>query len=442
MLLNIRFLNPLYHGEKTPGVPEWPPSPYRLFQAMLAGVHARQPLPLARSYEVLRWLEAQPSPTISAVGTGANNPLTVTGSLNQTTKRLITRGISQVYLREPMTVQYHWPVEAGEYAEDLQKIASSMVSLGRGVDRVIATLSGGEPDEKLRKWWVNSRMVGNQLRVPLVGTLDDLLASYQFKVDNPQCPRTTSVYDFATYVTDRPQRHVVFKIVDHEGKFEAISPQMATEISAWVRHVAVDASRMGFPGDSETYVAGHCKGRETLDRFSYVPLPSIGHRHSDGMIRRVAVVAGPNDDGSMAAWASRALNGATLTDDQGRFRGVLVRDDVGDGVLDMYTRPNRVWRSVTPVVLPWKLDPTAGIQDVEDIFRWQIFPQAGLDVQSFAIRREPWLTSMPMRGYFLPSYLRQKQLWHVAVELRKEQAGLVALGAGRFRGIGVMACAA
>jgi len=71
--VSVTFLDGRFHGRYGDGEPEWPPSPLRLFQAIVA----------ANSSEIesggdvdasLRWLECQPPPFIiappSEVGTG------------------------------------------------------------------------------------------------------------------------------------------------------------------------------------------------------------------------------------------------------------------------------------------------------------------------------------------------------------------------------------
>jgi hypothetical protein len=47
----------------------------------------------------------------------------------------------------------------------------------------------------------------------------------------------------------------------------------------------------------DTYVAGHASRRDDQHRqFSYLPLPSIGHRHTDQLVRRVMITAPVGDD--------------------------------------------------------------------------------------------------------------------------------------------------
>src|SRR5690349_2061189 len=65
-LLSIRFLDNRYHGLTDNGErPEWPPSPFRVFQALIAGnahgTELSQPLT-----EALEWLQSLEPPDIFA----------------------------------------------------------------------------------------------------------------------------------------------------------------------------------------------------------------------------------------------------------------------------------------------------------------------------------------------------------------------------------------
>ena len=68
--LTVNFLDPVpaFHGRGDGGEPEWPPSPLRLFQALVCAAAGRwREGPLA-DYALpdLRWLELQREPTIIA----------------------------------------------------------------------------------------------------------------------------------------------------------------------------------------------------------------------------------------------------------------------------------------------------------------------------------------------------------------------------------------
>lgn len=76
LTLSVTFLDPTYHGRRTGGEPEWPPSPLRLFQALVAaaaarwGEHQRLDTPVA----AFEWLESLPAPAIVAPPSDAGSP--------------------------------------------------------------------------------------------------------------------------------------------------------------------------------------------------------------------------------------------------------------------------------------------------------------------------------------------------------------------------------
>ena len=65
--LSVTFLNGMFHGRADNGVPDWPPSPLRLFQALLATAapHWRMPIP-DQVAAALDWLAQLPPPEIVA----------------------------------------------------------------------------------------------------------------------------------------------------------------------------------------------------------------------------------------------------------------------------------------------------------------------------------------------------------------------------------------
>ena len=66
LCITVRWMDDRYHGLlDREGPPEWPPSPFRLFQALVAGVarHGELDSELRKSLE---WLESLPAPVIIA----------------------------------------------------------------------------------------------------------------------------------------------------------------------------------------------------------------------------------------------------------------------------------------------------------------------------------------------------------------------------------------
>ncbi|MDW7968694.1 MAG: type I-U CRISPR-associated protein Csb2, partial [Thermoanaerobaculum sp.] len=65
LVLTVRFFDARVHARSSSGEPEWPPAPFRLFQALLAGA-GQAGGPTSEEREALGWLERQPPPSIRA----------------------------------------------------------------------------------------------------------------------------------------------------------------------------------------------------------------------------------------------------------------------------------------------------------------------------------------------------------------------------------------
>jgi CRISPR-associated protein Csb2 len=69
LALSIRFLDPTFHGRRDGGEPEWPPSPLRALQSLIAAAAAagrcNNSLPKTAA-SALRWLEQQTVTTLVA----------------------------------------------------------------------------------------------------------------------------------------------------------------------------------------------------------------------------------------------------------------------------------------------------------------------------------------------------------------------------------------
>src|SRR4051812_34711904 len=72
---SVTYLDETYHGRRDAGEPEWPPSPLRLFQALLATAATKwREGELAAWAPALRWLEAQRPPLIVTPGHHTGRP--------------------------------------------------------------------------------------------------------------------------------------------------------------------------------------------------------------------------------------------------------------------------------------------------------------------------------------------------------------------------------
>ncbi len=456
--ITVRYFDYRYHGRFADGEVEWPPSPFRLFQALVAGVGNTGGL--SGDYlDALRWLEKQPPPLIRAPVPEGQGQLLLFVPTNQadvapSREKRLTGKLARYALFPPDSwpeVHYLWPLPAPMFFESLSGLARNLVALGWGID-VASAYAGLVTDQEAENLqgtlWrpVAEGGVGTPHRVPIEGSLDDLLAAYQTwrnRLPGPRHyrpPRWPRVFGTCYYLPDTalPRRpFAVFRLP--EGL--ALRQENAAKIAAMVRSLAIKAAQEDGLQDVATFVAGHVhESQRTPPRFSYVPLPSLGHPHADGLVRRVLVAEPFGGDGSRARWIGRALHNALVTDEEGNQLGRLRVMEGLDGVVRCYWGPSRDWCSVTPVFLPGFDDrkPAKALKLLREALAHADIPEAlVLDAR---VQKAPlWPSSSHPLRYFSPAYLRGLPRWHVRLLFREPVTGPVLLGAGRHVGLGLFA---
>lgn len=416
LCLTITFLDQRFHGRRDGGEPEWPPSPLRLFQAIVAAAAAPTGGIDTRTAEALRWFERLSPPRISTPASSLGEPyrLSVPNNAMDLVAGAWARGISEgsgdanpATHRTMKTVratrmlgggrvQYAWEIpgsmtgEDRRHAETISAAVRGIIALGWGVDLVVAhgrlvfedevALDGDE------RWEPVAVEDGVPLRVPRPGTFDALGRRHRAFVNRvtsdgfvPVPPLTAfSVVGYREAGSPRRRPAVGFKLLSPSGEAErlaAFAQCRAASIAAMLRHAACRAAEQDrdptAPPDQmhseawgRTRIAGHGpdpsnKRRANNDnspRLSYLPLPTIDARGVAGAIRRVMVADLTDGDAATVGWASTRLGGAELIDERTRSPvAVLAPLPLGDFVLGRYTggrEGSREWASVTPVILP------------------------------------------------------------------------------------------
>ena len=472
LCISVTLLDGLFHGKRDAGEAEWPPSPLRLFQALLAGARTgcRTREWSDAKADAFRWLERrQPPEIVAPLGRPAPSySLYVPNNNSDKTfnrqDRLTTKVARPHRTAGGRTCHYLWKMdddmaEHSPAAEALRREARRILALGWGIDQAVGDgllLTPAEaaalPGLRWTPWESAGPSGAVPLRIPRPGTLDDLErvhASFLASVsrDGYRPKRKPSVFATAAYarpltLPGRPSAG--FDLHDRRGDRRAFAQTDAVAVAAMVRHVACEAAKRDsheFPGRSELYVAGHVgDAQESPPRFSYLPLPTVGHPHADGLIRRVLIAEPYGTPGDHARWARRRLRHSELTDTTGQARCVLAPAEGTDNVAACYTRPARSWSSVTPVVLP-------GFDDGRHYKAQRLFfkatGQAGLPVEAIAemvLRKAPfWPGSQHPRRYRRPDYLRDLPAWHVHLRFHEPIPGPLAIGAGRHCGLGLFA---
>ena len=197
------------------------------------------------------------------------------------------------------------------------------------------------------------------------------------------------------------------------------------EVAAWMRHAAAEALRNeSFGEDLNGFVLGHgSDGSVASHRMSFVPLPSIGHLHADGRIRRVMFTEPVGGTGRSLELLNAKLPGITLSSEDGR--------DVC---------------SLTPVILHGhnSVRGTVSVAKTERLLL-RAFEMAGFSpdiIERLAFQPAPlWSGTGGAGAIRVPQHLRKNNYprYHVEVRFRHTVTGPVLAGIGRHYGIGVLA---
>jgi CRISPR-associated protein Csb2 len=403
LVITIRFLGDRYHGRMENGrEPEWPPSPLRLYQAVVAGVAPRWQDTSLRDQELpaLEWLQSLAPPQIIAPKACRGRALLkyVRENLSDVDpekreeKRDAKISRPTLFCAEPK-VKYCWSIdpEQDQCAERIASCARHCRALGWGIDMAIAdgVVSEAEPESGAGEMWLPTPNTGEgvPLRVPRAqagfgegGTISELMNRFSASLRrisedgrNPVAPLTRSAFRTVGYrrATDAPSRSVAaFSLLDLEAsRFVAFdTASRALTVAGMMRHAAkTAAARSGWPGDA--FILGHSASGDSEEhvavgprRFAYLPLPSIqargeGRDRVAGSVRRVmlSTFAGGCED--EIAWARRTLSGEELINHDKKRVAILSLIPANEGVVRCYTRTAAEWATVTPVVLPGYDDP-------------------------------------------------------------------------------------
>jgi len=365
-------------------------------------------------------------------------------------------------LMDTATLHYVWR-DIGDGSVSRARImcseAQHVHALGWGIDQVVSTgrlLSGLEvsrlPGQQWRPW-AACRTGMPTSRAPVAGSLEELEAvhdSQMHRLDQGVYRAPLKLRRFRTVPYLRagvlpPRSYAAFELPEGVAfPQRGVARAAAMLRSLTCRREYRDDFSRRFPGlDSEVFVAGHVGGGgHSSARFSYVPLPTIGHKHADGLVRRFLVVEPYGFPGGPADWAQRRLLGATLTDSQGIERGALLDlwRPQSRRMLAAYVGQATEWSTVTPVVLPGYDD---GKHAKAQLLFLKALGQAGLPhaaLSDFTLRKAPyWPGSESPNELFAPSYLRGYSRWHIALRFREPVSGPLTIGAGRHVGLGLFA---
>lgn len=525
LCLSFRLLDAAFHGRGDGDVPEWPPSPLRAFQAIVAAAGSRcRKDTMFDDYALnpLAWLQGLGSPIIFAPQVESaptyrlyvpNNHEDIVAAARKggdhfatIAEHRVEKDVRSTRLIGSDKVHYLWPIAQAqtENVRVLNEIAREVSHLGWGTDQAAASLKilpSSQLVELSGERWCPDERGDVQLRVPqpagsaTPGTLADLrrkhcefkhrLGQYGFRPVTPLTAFEVVRYHSAAAAGFPPPSRpfVAFElhrtIADQESDENAGKSKFrpfhhvrkVAAVAGMVRHAAATAARhMGWPMEEvQRRILGHGDDKDgqstSDDRLLFLPLPSIQPVVGVGGIRRVLVAAPPGFD--MDA-LRRQLNGQDLID-RDTCKPVAMLSGIArtDKAVRPFIDSAMTWSTVTPVILPGHDDPDGLWRKLKELqlsnrstaeqqknllerldsrilaLIWKAFHQAGwtpdaLMGAEIEYRKVGWFRGLDLaKNYDLPPLKYPR--YHVRVRFARAVRGPLAVGAGRYRGMGVFA---
>src|SRR5579864_80570 len=488
--ISVCFLRPICHGRNEKGQPEWPPSPLRLFQALVAAAAARWEERTLLEYAVpaLCWLERQgPSVLLAPNGIPADAKyrLYVPDNIGDKVAAAWSRGGTAAIAdyrteKDVRPTHFHGGAvhylfalagAAGEFEkhrETLTATARHLTHLGWGIDMVVGNAAViSEADAAMlsgERWLPNEAPHTPGLRVPREGTLDDLIHKHDAFLHrlvrdargnesfNPVPPLSAFRivgYRRDTDVPPRPYAAFVLYRPD-EDKMRSFPAMRAVSVAGMLRCVTGKMARQTGHCDPEydldkwvnEYVTGHGESDGLRARFSYLPLPTIRPPNVLGQIRRVVLAEPPGGMGAHVAWASQALRGQILLSEQRREEALLLPLGPVAGILRHYVGTSDTWATVSPLVLPGSDE--GKFAKAEKLF-FKALRHAGYCPDALADLEFRNASFWPGGDLALrfdrPDYLKKDywSVYHIRLRWKHPVKGPLAVGAGRHCGLGIFA---
>ncbi|MCP5352274.1 MAG: type I-U CRISPR-associated protein Cas5/Cas6 [Chromatiales bacterium] len=493
LLMQVRFLDDRYHGEG-----DWPPSPARLFQALVAGnaVGAQLPDDCAQA---LSWLEHVPgAPEIRAQRgrTGLaytafvpNNDLDAKGGDPARVADIrVGKTIQPRHIdaSEPITYCWRFKAQDGDLAQadKICTMADNLYQLGRGWDMAWASaeVRDAQPDEAYlddlpgRLYRPGTGNGEVDLLCPQTGSLASLMQRYQ--AQRVRFSRVVEGRKSTILFAQAPKarfQQITYNPAWHWRLYDLRAQHPDTPFRAWpqdrvvalveaVRDAAAQRLSTALPTQAEQIehliVGRNTTRHDHAKRVRIVPLPSIGHERTNRAIRRVLVMAPaacPLDFGDLD-WA---FSGLSLARNEPGDTALVAAEDAG--MLRHYAiesdHDSRLWHTVTPMVLPLiaarrRIDPSHRAAEAKPGSERSAEEQkaAGAVLQalrhaavhdrvvSVRVQREPFhRNGVRAEDFAVGTRFAKERLWHVELRFAKPVAGPLLVGDGRYLGLGLMA---
>jgi CRISPR-associated protein Csb2 len=492
LTISVRVHNGRFHGMSDRDTDEWPPSPARLFQALVAAA-GRGTTISDRNREALRWLERLDAPMVGAprmqrgqsveLFVPDNDLDAVQGNPARTAEiRSPKRYLPKLFDPEhPFLYIWRFDAEVPQ-ASEICRISLGLYQFGRGIDPAWAQARiDHEHAHSLSidtypgiLYLPSARGGGDPLACPTLGSLASLEARHAGQRARFAGPSNAQRFSqapkprFLQVPYDTRTARFVYDLLREDRSYAARSAVGASRLVEWVRNAAADHLVRALP-DQRDVIERSLIGRKADDadaapastRVRIVPLASIGHDEADQRIRRVMVEVPPSCSlrASDVNWAFSGLEfGLSGT---GNVLGATLTPSNDASMLRHYGTDAlaRRWRTVTPVVVPEsakrrRIEPSRVAEEVKSGTEREVEEMRAVaavvqalrhaDVRSRAeairVQREPFTRKGERVEPFAEgTRFAKERLWHVEISFATPLQGPLIIGDGRFLGLGVMA---
>lgn len=446
---------------------EWPPHPARLFAALAAAFFEGGEEADERS--ALEWLEARTPPSIwlsepivSVRALEAYVPVNdVKGLAVLPDQRGLRKGkhlklFTSAFVSDP-TVTYVWDTDPPPDVRDaLTRLSSRVAAVGHSSSLVrvlVVPPPSGEPT------WVPSDRGRLTLRVPFPGLLDALRYAHDRYVKaGVRGPLPAIHQPYVQGSTERPEEHPLAR----QGVFETLwvvrkvegpdMPALAASAVAAALYREVlrlwnDVDGLTLSGRIPEEVSGHDETGQPSQRphVAWVALPAVGHPRSDGHLLGLGVALPKALRGEVRQRLWRVLSVLKVVRLRPgpwkvEFIGRALRSDLPSNLLSSrWTRPSRVWASVTPVILDRHPKEPFG-PEAEAIVR-RACERAGFPPPEVVALRPTSLVPGAPQARVFPTYPpgSGSVRVHALLVFDEPVAGPLLVGRGRYRGFGLFA---
>lgn len=414
--LRIDFLNGVYHAADpdTPSLPEWPPAPDRVFQALVAAAYGggHDPAPLRAlegGYPELRFGPARI----------ANGGLCfVPAGYKAKQGRVRQYDPQMVGISDPVVLT--WREVPETLRAPISAIAADLDYLGRAKSPVAVSVTSERPTLPFHLAFDPS---GEELlRVPHPGRLDELDAAFEAGRRAPiagvaaydDLRETAPASPWGTLLTRRLARELAIER----------APQLADALRQAVLSVAGDAA--------SPLLHGHAG-----DHAAWTVIPHVGHRHAHGEVLGIGFWLPRGIDAGERERCALALQDVSHIRLDGTQIGL--RDQVPHQRLPRglqrptWSRKAHRWVSVTPMVLDRHPKRQQRLESViADSVEMAGYPRPA----AVEVGQHGALVGVPPARRFRP---RSGGRWlHVALAFERPVRGPLLVGRDRHFGLGLL----